>query len=424
MPTGEREFARSRIVLAFLAYLAFIVYQTVVSDAPIACHRLSWDSLAHHPRLSRGDLLANLVAYIPLGALGLFAAAPRPRAWAIVLVWLACTLVSVMLELLQGCFPDRTPALSDMVTNSLGALLGIGISMLVIRWHRRIESPRVDGWTPAWFSKSPLPLIALLMIVLWWLIQTAPWKFNLSVSNARQTFSFLIRQEPTDLNLWRLTLHATAWSAIGMSLLLALKPAAPRLVLLALSMAGSVLVQPLAQGATLSFEETYGMAAGFLLTLALRWRNAEGLVAAIALCSGVAALCAYQLQPVAGAPLGEFRWWPQIGRSHLYGALVYTLTMAFFALPACLVIAWGRKVCGWNAYLAGFIAIALLGVATAAEVAQVFIPGRFGDTSSPLLIAMTWMVVWSLGPYDPFEPADPVAPSRAQGPSTSRSRAL
>jgi len=71
------------------------------------------------------DLLANLVAYFPLGFLAVLAAVPRlrgARALACAVALAAAT--SVTLEALQTYLPDRIPSNLDLAANVAGALAG------------------------------------------------------------------------------------------------------------------------------------------------------------------------------------------------------------------------------------------------------------------------------------------------------------
>jgi glycopeptide antibiotics resistance protein len=74
---------------------------------------------------------ANVLLFIPIGFL-LCWGFPRFPALS---VWSLCVLASVGIEFAQGAFlPDRTASLVDVVTNALGA--GIGVLAYVL-WVRR-----------------------------------------------------------------------------------------------------------------------------------------------------------------------------------------------------------------------------------------------------------------------------------------------
>jgi VanZ family protein len=397
MPTDESR-ARWRLMWAFAAYAGFIVYQTITTDSGWSCRSFDWHVYALTHRPSRGDVLANWVAYIPLGVLAMMAAGASRRAWAIALVWLGCTLISLGLETVQVCLPDRIPSVLDVITNSLGALTGIGAALFVVRWARRIEQPRDGGWTPPWFMSSPLPLIAILAFGLWLAVQTSPWRFGLTVSVVRANLAFLSYSPDMDFNWWKFVIHAGSWIGLGGATLLALKPYAPRLTLL---MAAQLMVlggQTISAGASLSYEEVGAVLLSWMVVLPMAITRRMAWVATITLLAGWCCLAAYQLQPQLGNP-GRWSWWPQVGRSNLLSSLNYALVFCFFALLPCMVAAWGRKLRGWSLTQGAGIGVLTLLLTIALEIAQLSIPGRWGDTSGPLLMMLTWLVVWSLGPF-------------------------
>ncbi len=84
------------------------------------------------------DVAANIIAYVPLGLLGVLAAAPRlvgARAW------LAATLggaaLSFVMEALQTYLPDRIESNLDLVANALGAMIGATAGVIAARWLAR-----------------------------------------------------------------------------------------------------------------------------------------------------------------------------------------------------------------------------------------------------------------------------------------------
>ena len=80
-------------------------------------------------RAALADGLANLALFVPLGfALGLLRYPPR-RAVAL------ATGLSVAVELAQFAIPGRDPSLSDVIFNSLGAAIGVGLASLAARWR-------------------------------------------------------------------------------------------------------------------------------------------------------------------------------------------------------------------------------------------------------------------------------------------------
>lgn len=86
-------------------------------------HRLGWASLD----FTRLEIIANVLVFVPVGILA-FVLLPR-RLW--VLAVLAGPLLSIAIETAQGlALPHRAATVSDIVANSIGALLGVGVAAL------------------------------------------------------------------------------------------------------------------------------------------------------------------------------------------------------------------------------------------------------------------------------------------------------
>lgn len=97
-------------------------------------------------RLSRGDLLANVVLFVPLGffaAAGWRSELAGLRAWTwgrALAIAAACFVFAAALQVLQLYFPGRDPNLQDAVWNLLGTLIGMATARVLI--------PRADAMSP------------------------------------------------------------------------------------------------------------------------------------------------------------------------------------------------------------------------------------------------------------------------------------
>jgi VanZ family protein len=80
------------------------------------------------------DLTANVLVYMPLGALGIWAIYPRLRGpVAFFLVVLGGTLLSLLLETLQGYLPNRIPSELDWVLNTCGVAPGAAFGLSFVK---------------------------------------------------------------------------------------------------------------------------------------------------------------------------------------------------------------------------------------------------------------------------------------------------
>jgi glycopeptide antibiotics resistance protein len=80
------------------------------------------------------ERIANIIMFAPLAALVTYLVGIR-RWW---IVLLGCAALSAAIELAQLLFlPERTASLGDVLSNTIGGAVGIGIIALVTRMRRR-----------------------------------------------------------------------------------------------------------------------------------------------------------------------------------------------------------------------------------------------------------------------------------------------
>ncbi|AUB80800.1 VanZ family protein [Candidatus Thiodictyon syntrophicum] len=135
-PTPGATSPRGPVWAAFLIYLAFVVYGSLV---PLEVGSLAWDqALAQFQRVpyldlgvgNRADWIANIVLYVPLAFLGCAALLGVRRAgwWTplgLILVAGFCVAVALGVEFTQQWFAPRTVSLNDLIAETIGTLIGI-----------------------------------------------------------------------------------------------------------------------------------------------------------------------------------------------------------------------------------------------------------------------------------------------------------
>ena len=133
--------ARSRFWLAFVIYLGFIAYGSLL---PFELREYSFSQALEmfanirHLQLgiaSRADWIANILLYIPLAFLGGLAILGFGRSSRFTLPGLAivlalCLAVAVGLEFTQIFFAPRTVSINDLIAEAIGTGLGIGLWVL------------------------------------------------------------------------------------------------------------------------------------------------------------------------------------------------------------------------------------------------------------------------------------------------------
>ncbi|MGH8684961.1 MAG: VanZ family protein, partial [Nitrosospira sp.] len=113
---------------------------------------------------SRGDLLGNLALFFPLGMAGIFFASPSLSV-TIRVAWLLLLALafSFVLQLAQVWLPSRSAALTDVMWNMAGMMLGMATAHLI--------GKRASGRVHAFDSAS---LAAQSVLVLWLLTELLP----------------------------------------------------------------------------------------------------------------------------------------------------------------------------------------------------------------------------------------------------------
>jgi hypothetical protein len=146
----------SKVALAIgVAYVVVLVALTVVPTpttstlgiAGGAFRPEAWLTTATWTGGWPGELLANVILFIPVGWL---AARTLPLPFAIA----APLLLTVSIEFAQLFLPGRVSDPRDLVANSVGALLGIGLARLLAR---RPSESKSDGAVPPHAGLSPRP---------------------------------------------------------------------------------------------------------------------------------------------------------------------------------------------------------------------------------------------------------------------------
>jgi VanZ family protein len=118
------------VYLAFVAYLAFVVYGSLLPfelrdlSFPQALQAFADIRFLDLDVASRADWIANIVLYIPLAFLGCtWAAGTRrlkvARSFAIGLVFVFCVSIAVTIEFTQLFFAPRTVSLNDLLDCSV-----------------------------------------------------------------------------------------------------------------------------------------------------------------------------------------------------------------------------------------------------------------------------------------------------------------
>jgi hypothetical protein len=207
------------------------------------------------------DVGFNVLAYIPLGMLTVFALQPRVRGLlGIALTVLCGALLSGALESLQNLMPTRTPSLADLAANSFGALLGALIGAMFV--PALFDRGALNGMRERWFVSVPGASQGVVLTLLWLFALLFPHSMLFSVGFVIDWFMVLPGYPFTPEQFGRVEQAVTASSlfACGSLLLSALSDSAPRLRLLIAFMLLACVARALSQAVLFSPDQPFAWA--------------------------------------------------------------------------------------------------------------------------------------------------------------------
>ena len=178
---------------SFAAYVLLVVFASLHPFS--GWHDLGASPLAFlaaplPPYITGFDLVANVVAYVPIGLLGVIAAAPRLHG---ARGWLAAAIVGIALsfamEALQTYLPNRIPSNVDVATNALGAALGAAAGLALARWLARHGG--LYALRDELFHAGRQTDLGLVMLALWLFTQLNPETLLFGTGDLRDLFESL-----------------------------------------------------------------------------------------------------------------------------------------------------------------------------------------------------------------------------------------
>jgi len=307
------------------------------------------------------DLVVNVVAYLPFGALIVLALYPRVRgASAIALGALGGLLLAGLVEAVQTYLPTRVASNVDLLSNSLGALAGAALTAPFAA--ALIDRGRLVEWRRRWFEHGATAV--LMAVALWPLAQIYPEPMLFGNGNLRGMLEpgitalggdwWQLDAElfgPAEFVLAEAFVVAAALLAAGLALTSVVRTNAPRYRLLAALLAAALVAKSLSNAIQFGPERALawltpgvfgGMALGVLsLTAATGGPRAwQGRFAGIAV---LALLVAVNATPDNPYHLAQLQEWRQ-GRLLNFNALAQWLSALWpLFLAAALLLQPSRR---------------------------------------------------------------------------------
>lgn len=193
--------------------------------------------------VTRFDLVVNVLAYVPFGALVVLAAYPRLRGVrAVAVALLSGAFLSGAIEAAQTFLPSRISSNLDLLTNTLGALVG---SALIAPFAAAlIDRGRLLEWRRRWFE--PRTTAVLIALALWPAAQIYPEPMLFGNGDLRSSLAPIVEAlggrwwqfdtaqfGPAEFVLAEAFVVASALLATGLTLSAVTRSQAPRYGLLA-----------------------------------------------------------------------------------------------------------------------------------------------------------------------------------------------
>jgi VanZ family protein len=320
-----------------------------------------------------GDVVGNVVLFVPVSVLAWALLRPSrlPVLLRPVLVIGVGVAFAFALQVAQIFVPARDAALSDVVWNTLGLLLGLSLAAPALR-------------VPMGHLRGPALRVPLTFVVLWLLLQWWPFVPRLDWQHLKDALKPLLLHPH-----WKTTTALNA--ALSLALVgTLLRPLRRRgLWLVALPMAAAL--------GTLMVEERVlplPRCVGWLLGLLLAWQAWRMPTRAAAVLGALTALSWFtfdELRPFQfDAMLGVFHWMPFAAL--LEGSLsanTLALMWQLFWLGVVMVLLHGIGA------RAGALALALAMWTLLLELLQALLPGRVADIT-PALLPWLWCLTLPL----------------------------
>lgn len=338
-------------------------------------HSLSLDELRAFfvgvdRRTTLGDILGNVLLFLPYGFVAVFAAEhhPRPRTY---LGWLvgAGLALAVLIQIVQIFLKSRIPAIGDAFWNALGLALGLAggwLGQSLLHRHRLFRT-----YSRLRFS-LPVLLVGLFVVSQWFpFVPALDWQ--MIKDNAKP----LLKQPVWDSQVFAQSL--AAWLA-ALYFYARTWPRAP-LVLRPWGLVLGILgVSLFTKANPLHLGEAAGAAlAALVLPFVIQGRRRLWVLAVLFLGQGYAALTPFEL----AEPLNAMRWIPFTGflKGSIWANTQELLDKAF--LYGAMLMLLAEAGVGWrpNALIVG-LWVGLV------EFGQILVAGRHPELTEPILVVL------------------------------------
>lgn len=359
------------VVVLYGSLYPFTFYQPEGGVGPLKHLVRNW---AETP--GRGDFIANIFLYLPLGFFGSLAVAGIGRTLPrILFVTLAGGLLSTTMELAQYYIAERVSAADDVYANLIGTVLGAVVGNLAGG-----DFP----WAP--FREIAANRVPCLLLGLWLAYRLYPYVPVIDLHKYWDALKpAVLHPRPAGYDLFRYT---TIWLTVG-SLIESVGGRRRGWLLIPLFIAAVLVAKVVIIGKTLSAAEIGGAAIALAVWLLLAFSVSMRIRVAATALLFAAYIVAERLEPFQFGAYGRaFGWIPF--RSFLYGSVEVNITSFLEKAFLYGALIWLLDKCGLRSALSTILVAMLL---FATSWAETHLPGRSAEITDPLMALLIGIII-------------------------------
>jgi VanZ family protein len=362
------------IIVAVILYgslYPFTFYQPEGGVGPLKHLLQSW---AETP--GRGDFVANIFLYLPLGFFGSLAVAGSGRSLRrILLVTLAGGLLSTAMELVQYYIAGRVSAADDVYANLIGTVLGAIAGNF---------AGRDFLWLP--FRDIAANRVPCLLLVLWLAYRLYPYVPTIDLHKYWDALKPVVfHPRPTGYDLFR---YAAIWLTVG-SLIESIGGRRRGWLLFPLFIAAVLSAKVVIIGKTLSAAEIGAAAIALAVWLLLAISVSARIRATATALLFSAYIVAERLEPFQFSAYGRaFGWIPF--HSFLYGSVEVNITSFLEKAFLYGALIWLLEKSGLRSGVSTILVAVML---FAASWAETYLPGRSAEITDALMALLIGIII-------------------------------